>query len=81
MVSVERMYLNFAQKGTLTNVLSLSVVVFFLQLEQSKLEGDFRKLLGRTGSIVRYVRRLNYSRYVYVLMTTVSNPILQIKSY
>lgn len=76
MVSLERIYFNFVQKGTLTNVWC---GVFFLQLKQSKLEGDFRNWLGKIGSNVRYVRHLNYSRYIYVLMTTVSKPIPQIK--
>lgn len=74
MVSVERIYLNFLQKGTLTNVLSCGVVVFFLQLDKSKLEGDFRNWLGRICSNVGFVQHLNFSRYIYVLMTTVSTP-------
>lgn len=81
MVSLEQIYLNFSQESTLTEVLSYGVMVFFLQLEKYNLEGDFRNWFGQIGSNVGYVGHLNYSRYIYVLMTTVSKPILKIKSY
>lgn len=74
MLGVEQIYFNFWQKGKLTNELSCGLVVFFLQLEQSKLEGAFWNWSGRISSNVTYVRNLNYSTYIYVLMTTVSNP-------